>query len=293
MGYPFAAQLGIGSSTPVGTRLDFASCGVVLAEQILDFNGLRGTRSRDISRTRVGPRRVHGPISFESPTRTEWTALLPWLFGAAGSSGNYSLGDSLASQAQYVVVDRVEKVFTYNGCMPDTGAIRSSQNGPVSLDLQIIGIDETVGASGSFPALSIDTASAPFIHTDSAGAITIGGTAYPVRTFSTEIRNFVDANRFFNSQILSANANAMDRQIAVSLEMPYKEANAVYGIGNSGVAIIVTYTNGAHSMTLTFANVAFGRDTPPTPSRDNEEMLVVHGVAYASGATKELVVAIA
>ncbi len=293
--YGFETKLGIHTASPVTHQFDFMSCGVVLAESFPYFGGLRGTRERDVSRVVAGNRKVAGPISFPAPTAVEWSLLLPWILGAAASGTTYALADSLP--VRYVVVGRDNgtdgKLFTYNGCRVNRARIHSTyspEGGAVALDLDVVGVDETIGSAGAFPSLTIDATTAPFIHTDSSGAVSLASSAYPVASIDITIDNHLDDGRFFNSPTLNPNFNAMDRTISVTLTMPWAGAEALYGTGPAGAATTITWTSGltATSLLLTMPALVFPRDSPPTQGR-GEGMLTLRGNAYRSGATSSLV----
>src|ERR1051326_2012015 len=63
--YGYQGQLGIGTANPVTVRYDFQSESLVLDEQFIDPNGLRGTRSRFIANVRQGNRRVAGQLHLQ------------------------------------------------------------------------------------------------------------------------------------------------------------------------------------------------------------------------------------
>ncbi len=278
----YASQLGISASNPVDVRYDFQSENVVTDEQFIDTSGLRGTRSRVIERVRQGNRRVGGQIRMQ-PTAVELAALLPWILGANASGTTFALADAL--QTRYLTVDRISKVFTYNGCVVDRATFRGGRGEPLDVTLDVVGLDETVGNSGTFPSLSIDTTTAPFIFTDAV--LSINSTTVNVPSFELVINNAVDRERFFNSQTL-VSAVSQDRMISVRTAVPYGDASALYGTGAGGVAVTATFTNGAVSLLFSLVKVAFPRKSPPVEGR-REVMLPLEGQAYRSGSTLELV----
>lgn len=297
--YGAATKLGIGTTSTVNQRLDFEECGVVLAESMPYLGGLRGTRERDVSRVVQGNRRAGGPIRLPGPTAVEWSYLLPWILGATASGTTYAVAEALPYRYVTVARDNAAfggtdgKVFTYDHCLVNNARFRSvysPEGGALTLDLDVVGVDEAIGNNGTFPAISLDTTTAPFLHTDSSGAVSIAGSAYPCQSVAIDFENHLDTQRFFNSQTLSAVYNAMDRTIGVTLEVPYAGAEALYGTGAAGVAVTITYTSGltATSLVFTFVKVVFPRDTPPTRGR-TEGFLTLRGQAYHSGATNALV----
>jgi hypothetical protein len=105
------------------------------------------------------------------------------------------------------------------------------------------------------------------------------------------IDNAIDRDRFFNSQTATA-LPPMDRHVTMELSAPYGDASALYGMGAAGAAVVATFTNGGAVLTMTAGRVAFPRKSPGVPGRQ-EIMLPLHGTAYKSGSTAELVTTLA
>lgn len=286
--FGYQSQLGVSANNPVDQRFDFDSEEVVLDEEFLDTNGLRGTRSRSEERIRQGIRRVHGMIRLQ-PTATELEALLPWILGGTPTGTGtitYPLADALTTR--FVAIDRGSHVFTYNGCVVDTCTFHAAQNQPLNVDLEIIGIDETLGASGSFPSLNLDVATAPFIFTDLA--LVVASTTYNTRQFELKIDNDIEKERFFNSQTLTA-GYPKDRHITLSHPLPYGDDAAAYNLGVAGVAATLTFTFGAQVLEFSLSNCKYPRHSPRVEGHE-EIFLPLTATAYATGSpisTRELV----
>jgi hypothetical protein len=219
----------------------------------------------------------------------ELSQLLPWImYGTPSGTApvTYPLAD-LAPQPRFVTIDRGPKVATYSGCQVNRATIRGSQGEPLDITLDVIGQDETLAASGSFPALTLDTTTGPFIFTDLS--LSINAATYNARDVEIIIDNVIDAGRFFNSQTL-VSAIAMDRHVSFTCHLPYGDASAVYGLGQGGTAVTATFTGGGTSvLTLNMGKVAFPRKSPSYAAGRAEEMIPMQGIAYAQGATRELV----
>lgn len=282
----YQAQLGISASNPVDARFDFQRESLVCDEEFIDTNGLRGTRSRDISRVRAGNRRMHGQIVLQ-PSSAELALLFPWILGTAGAGSPtvaFALADAAATR--YVTVDRVSKVFTYAGVAVDRATFRGREGQPLEVTLDLVGQTETVGNSGTFPALSIDTATQPFVFTDLA--VTVATVAYEVKEIELVIDNAIDKERFFNSQTLSA-VHALDRHVMFNTRMPYGTASAVYNTGSGGAATVLTFTGpGTQVLTFSMVKVAYPRKSPSFVEGRAEELIPLQGIAYKSSSTLEL-----
>jgi hypothetical protein len=279
----YAAKLGIGTASTVDQPLDFLSESLAVDEQFVDRAGIRGTRSHPIEVMRAGNRSVGGALMLQ-PNAQEWAYLLPWMLGTAASGTTYALAETVPER--YVTADRVSKVHTYDGCKVNVGRVRGTQGAPLDLTLDLLGIDETQANSGTFPALTLDSATGPFMFSD--GAVVIGGVTYQIKECEIVIDNKLDGDRFLNSRTRTAIV-AQDREVMVNFSLPWGDAVAAYNSGVGGVAVTVTFTNGTVSLAFSFVKVVFPRKSPTVPGKQ-EIMLPLQGVAKSSGATKELVV---
>lgn len=275
-------KLGIGSSAPVTTWLDFQSEDVKKRQEIFNGNGVRGTRSHSVERTRPSLAYVGGVIEL-IPNAVELAAVLEWILGGTPSGTTYPLADTLPSRV--IAVDRVTKVFSYTGCKIDKATFSCSQGEALSVSLDVVGIAESIGNAGTFPALIIDVTTGPFMFSDCV--ITVGGTAVTPKDISISISNFIDRERFFNSLTL-ASVETLDREIAFSCNLPYGDQSALYGSGSTGAEVVCTFTNGNTSLVMTMVKVVFPDESPNIPGRQ-EIMFPITGRAYKSGTTLELV----
>ena len=278
-------QLGIDSASPVTKRFDFVSEDIIADEVFIDGNGLRGTLEHNSDRVRQGPRRIHGPLRLQ-PNAVEWALLLPWILGTAGSGSptvTFALNDSLLTR--FVAIDRNDGagLFTYDTVAVNRAIIRGAEGGILSLDLDLVGKDET--KTGSFPALSIDTANGPYVFTDLA--LQLGATsAITAKSFELTIDNHIDTERFFNSLTLSVPVKH-DRTTTFSTSLPYGDYNTLYNTGVAGVAATAVFTYAGATLTFTIGNVKLPRRSPSTPGRA-EIMLPLSGLCYKIGATPSL-----
>ncbi len=259
--YGVLGQLGISATSPVTDRFDFQSDNLVVMQALQYLGGLRGTRDRDISRVRYDKRVVAGSIGFQ-PNAIEWSKLLPWFLGADAVSTTYSLAETIPTRA--VSCDRIGKVFTYDHVLADTATMHAVEGKVLSLNLGLCGGDETVGTAGSFPALAIDSATAPFVFYDlviSAGAIspptlkaitkTAGGTLadntyYYVLTAITGSGSTTQSNEV---TVTTATQKAVLTWTAVNGATGYKVYRSLVSGTYSGshllktVGAVVTYTD--------------------------------------------------
>lgn len=279
-------KLAIGDTSTVDTRLQYGPESVLLDQAVMDGNLLRGTRAHDSTVMRDGLIRVGGPISLQ-PTAAEWVDLLPWIMGGTPTgttTKTFPFAELLP--AKYLSIDRVIKVFQYDGCKVDTATFRAVKGGFLDLTLDVVGIGETVNNAGTFPAISLRT-DAPFIFHDLT--ITVGGTPVKCDEYTLTIRHMIDRERFLSGALTLSEVNALDREVTLTTRLPYGDYSAQYAAGlAAGVAVVATFTNGAKTMVHTFAKVHFNKQSPTTPGRQ-EIMFPLSGRAGKSGADEVVI----
>lgn len=281
--YGVFGKFGIGSTSTVDQPLDLITDGVRVVSEIIDGNGIKGTRSRYASRAREGKKMVGGQISLQ-PVPKELVDLLPYIHGASPLSTSFPLGESLTSF--YYSADRVTKVFTYAGCVISRATFASVPGQPLSLTCDLVGLTETVGNAGTFPSLTVETEAGPFMHQDLA--LTVNSVASVLcKGLTLTIDNAVDTDRFFNSQDMSA-TQATDRNITLDLLLPYGDQSAQYDLAPTGVEVVAVYTNGTVSLSWTLAAVQFTQQSPVINDR-GEILLQLTGNCRRTVAAAELV----
>jgi hypothetical protein len=275
------AKLGIGTTSTVDQPLEFTSESIALAEQFLDSAGYRGSRSHRAERLRRNTRQVGGSIVC-TPTPLELDYLLPWITGGTKSVNTIALAETVP--ARYVTVDRDAKVLTYSGCKVASAQFNASVGGPLTVTTNIVGIDETVANSGTFPSITADVTGGPYMLSDLA--LTVGGTTYQCSTIDFTIDNALDV-QIFNSET-PTRITASDRTVSVSISTPYGDGTALHGTALAGVAVVATFTNSTRSFVATFGAVSAPRNSAVTTSR-GEIMLNWSGVSRKTGSTDEVV----
>lgn len=282
--YGWQSQLGIDTVNPITQRFDFDDEELVLDEEFVDENGLRGTLARSGERVQQGIRRVHGTIRMQ-PTAQELTLLLPWiLWGTPSGSGTvtYPLADWSASNtniSRYVTIDRGSKVFTMNGVVVNKATFHAAQNEPLNVDLELVGIDETPASGGTFPSLNLDVTKQP-LNFWGLG-ITVGGTTVMCPSFQLTIDHALDTERFFNNQTVTA-LPSTDRHVTIAHDLPFGDYSAEYGLGVGGATEVLTFSNGVSTLTMTLNCVKYPRKSPRVRGR-NEILFPLQGTAYKTG----------
>lgn len=283
-------KLGIATSGAPTSRLDFTRESLKLVQPQKDVNGLRGTLSHSLERTRADLKRVGGALELQ-PNSLEWSLLLQWIMGGTPTGSptvTYPLADTLVTRD--VTVDRISDKFLYAGCAVDRAVFRSSRGEALSLSLDLVGLTETVGATFS-GALNIDVTTTPFMFYDAV--ITVGGTTVTPTDVEVAVNNFIDRDRYFNSLTLTSTVK-QDRTVTFACSVPDGDQHALYAAGLAGSNVVLTFTNGGAVLTVTLNKVTYTTESPEIPGR-SEIFLPVRGMAYASGsgpATRELSIAL-
>lgn len=274
------AKLGLGSTSTVDQPVEVLSESIALIEGFLNFPGMRGTRSHPSERTRRGTRSVSGQIVCQ-PTPIELDYLLPKIAGGTKSVNNIPLAETLPSF--YIAVDRQVKVPVYSGCVVGAATFRAAVGSPLEVTLSVLGIDESVGAAASFPALTFDITGGPYVLSDLA--LTVGGTTTQCSDIEVTIDNALEG-QWFNSETLTR-INATDRMVGVAISAPYGDAFALHGTALAGVAVVATFTQSTRSFVMTMPAVQAPRNSAVTAGR-GEIFLRWAGEARKSSTTAEI-----
>lgn len=274
------AKLGIGTTSTVDQPLEFTSESIALTEQFLSSDGFRGSRSHRAERVRQNTRQVGGSIVC-TPTPVELDYLLPWIAGGTKTVNAIALAETIP--ARFITVDRDVKVVTYSGCKVASAQFQAAVGGPLTVTVNVVGIDETVANTGTFPNITADITNGPYMLSDLA--LTIGGTTYQCSSIDFTIDNMLDP-QFFNSNTLTR-ITAMDRNVPVNITLPYGDAVALHGTSLTGLAVVATFTNAGCSFVATFPAVQFPRQSAVVGGR-GETMMTLAGVSRKSGSTPEV-----
>jgi len=256
--------------------------------EILDSNGIRGTRSRHSARTRFGLNNVGGSIVF-NPSPNDLDNWLPRILGASESTDSFALADTLPVFG--VLIDRVAETFEYKDCSVNRAIFRGSPGQLIELELDILAKSQATGTS--YPSLTLGTANVdqPFAFTD--GAFTLAGSARDTMSFELTIDNFLDA-RFVNSRN-AGSITPQDRLISLRTTHPYtSDETDLLSQSLTGAAgtIVLTPTGGGMSgvsTTFTFGRLQ-NEDEDPTVPGKSEILLTLNMIARMTGSTRELVV---
>jgi hypothetical protein len=260
---------------------EFAGESLAKSLTILQTAGIRGTRSHPAERTRDGTYSVAGTIHYHC-SKGLLDLLLPRILGG-GSSPTFTLAETLPFFD--VLIERVADRFVYSNCKVNRARFKARASGLLELALELVGETETVSAT-AFPAIAPPT-DAPYVWQDCI--VTLNAISRVVTEFELLVDNHLTA-RFSNSQT-ATDLYPTDRTIGLTCTVPFTGDNAdLYGANTAGAAAgSLVFTNGAHSVSFSLAQVQFP-DHSPTVLNKGEIFLRLDGTAKKSGSTSELVV---
>lgn len=276
-------QLSMGAAgTAIGSYSeshDIVSTSLGLKGQILDANGIRATRQHSKERTAVGINNVGGNIVYEAGTPM-LLLLLPRILGGTTSANVTPFAEALPEFD--VLIDKIAKRHVFAGCKVDKATFSARPNEKLKLSLDIKGKTETVSAT-SFPSIAVPTET-PWVF--SQGVITLASAVRDITEFSCTIDNSLDV-RFTNSQN-ATDISPKDQHVTLICKAPYTSDNSdIYGLGVTGSAGTLVFTNGSSVLTFTFGYLQYEDETPQSQGR-GEILMPIKATARKTGSTAAL-----
>jgi len=256
--------------------LNFGKRGTVIV-----LEGVRGTRSRIVERTRDGLYTVGGVLQLQ-PCYLDLDTILPLIAGGTKSTNNIPFTELLPTF--YVGIDKGAAQYLYSGCKTSVAVFSGSTGNPLSLQWGIEGLTETPGTISGLTALTPSVVT-PYMFHDAV--LTIASTSYEFRECQVSIDHHLILDRFMNSQSRTELPET-DRTVTVALSLPYNSTTlALYDTGVTSAAVVLTWTNGSLFFKITLPAVQFPAQPPQMPAR-GEAMLPLVGVARKTGSTLEI-----
>lgn len=275
------------ASTAIGSyaeAYEFVSESLRNSNEILDTNGITGSRSHKSERTRFGLNRISGGIQF-NPSPAMLVNLLPRILGANASGTTFALADTLPTFD--VLVDRVAQRWVYGGCYVNSATFKGAPGQLLTLDLDLRGKTASKSAT-AFPSIT-NPVDPPYVFEDFSGAFTLVGSARQVTSVEITINNALEV-RHAGSVDASIIAPT-DRLVTVKLTTPWtSDESDLHGQALTGSAATFIATNGGYSLTFAFAALQFPDQDPVVAQRNGEIVFELMGTARMSGSTKELIV---
>ncbi len=269
-------------------RFELLSHSIKESIEVVADDGLRGSRSRDISRVAQGNIKVAGDLVL-TPTPAELEVFMPFILGTASSGGTYAEADTLTDM--YVMLDNVSEVNTYL-LRVNHAKFESAPGEKLKMTLSCVGKTMTQGAAGSFPNTvpAIDATIRPYMFYDLASGVTLSGTAYSIDKFEVTIDHMIQPT-YMQGQI-ATDLEPTDRVIKLSLQTKYTATEqTLFNANRAGTAASgsLSFTNGTNTFSMTFAKLLAPSESVVVPGRQHLRWPVEYQ-AYANGSTKELVV---
>lgn len=277
--YGETTRLAVGSADPVDREIEFVGETLKKTQVFGNFNGCRGTRAHHVTRTRLTREPVGGTIQM-TPNPVELAWWLQRILGGSPSGTNYPFAETIPTFA-VTKTDGVE-VLTYEDVAASRATFRATPGQALALDVDCVGRTEK---ADTFPSLSVDNGS-PFVMSDLT--LTVDAQTLITNNFTLVFDNRVNADRYFNALAL-ASADATDRVVTLSLDVPYTTANTaglVDGSGATGVAATATFTNGTVSLAFEFPAFQFPRVVPDS-ARGREKVVTLAGQCFRTAAAAE------
>lgn len=267
------AKLSIG-----GTAMEFNSTTLKKTGTLLERDGIRGTRSRNVNDLRTGPYGVSGTIVMET-SAANLNALMAYAVGANGVAA-----ESLTSFD--VIVDRITNVITYEDCVVNSATLRGSSGSTLELTLDLVG--KTANTTGT---VSAATVAVPFIFADCT--FKLGNTDYETMEFVLTINNNVDTGRYANTLTLT-DIPAGERLVTLQTTHSYANTNvaALLEPALAGLSAVnsLAVGNGTNTVTFTFGALQAAREDPDV--NKSEILLVKNWTSRKTGNTNEIAVAL-
>jgi len=281
----YAAHFGTAaSSTTPDAEYEFTDLSLRLNEELIEAMGLRGTRSKASERVRQNTRAPGFTITLQ-PNSVELDTWLPRILGGSESTDSFPLAETLPTFV--ATFDLVTTRLSLTGCKVNSAVFRSGagQLLDVTLDVEALDFSTSATAWSTF-SLAVSTVG-PYIFSDSASGLSIGGSTYQFFSWSLECRNELDLTRFLNSQV-RVSLPEQDRKIIWTWDGPHGDNwSGLNAPSSAGVASVAAFTLGGRSLTFTSNKVAYPRPFPVTPMRA-EMRLPLSGEARKDGSTEAL-----
>lgn len=253
--------------------LDGSSYG--LTQNVIYSNGIRGTRQRAAARTRDGTRATGGQLQF-APTSIELDTLAAWIMGGTKSVNNIPFAE--AGLAKYLRISRDGVYHKYDGVKVNRATFAASEGSPLTLGLDLIGIDEATSSAPTGPP-AIDDTLGPYVMTDCV--LSVGGSNYAFRQMQVTVDQFLEVK--WNNAQTPSSITATDLMVTVSLSLPYGSASALYGTAVTGVAVVATFTISGRSLTLTMPAVCAPKQPIPVGGKRVRDLAWVGEARRTSG----------
>lgn len=284
--YGFQSKVGIGEETTYGTAVtptDF----VEFTNEILQVSYAKRA-AQGINTTSMHKKiltlgqTVAGDISFEVNPDDGLPLILKALFGKApvsaqvGTSAYYThtfigaddwITDGSAGCGLTLQATRDDVAVDYSGCLPSTLNLVAAVGDALKATAGFVG--QQAATQGSPTAASFSTLSPLVFH---QGVVARAGGSIDVSNFTLNIDNGVKADTFKLGQTYIKRPARGMRVVTGSVQMYFEDSN-IYDafVANTTNEVILTFTSGSYSLTITLGNVYWLNN--PTPNVGSPDVL--------------------
>jgi hypothetical protein len=256
----FQGSVGFDTANPVTRGFEVDSIDLGLSQEIIDTTGLRGTRERFSNRTRPGKQSFAGPAKLQ-PSAEDLQFFLPQILGGAFSDGTSTVTDTLPDM--YVTVDKVAKVCTYGNVYVNKGTFTAAEGVEMSLELDLVGMSETVTNGGTFPSVTYND-TPPFMFYEAE--LTMLGTSRLIKSFTLTVDNMLEI--LYQNSITPTSIIPKDRHISFQCDVPWIDDNVdLYDQDPDGAAATLVLTFGSKVLTFDFGSLQVPTKNLTLPGR--------------------------
>ena len=279
-------QMGYGvRMTIAGTAVEFVSHDIKETIEIVEDEGIRGSRTRVLERVAMGNKKVAGSLTME-PTPAEMSLILPFVT----NSGNaVSLTDTM--QDVTIVIDNITKKYTYLGRFTSLH-ITGESGKKIQLKLQFVGKTLTVATGGTLTGTP-DITARPYMFYDAGSGLTLASTTYQIDKFDLGIDNKIEPT-FMQGQT-ATDLEPTDRVVTLGVQTKYTATESnLFDLAQAGPTIgtpltgAIAFTNGSNSMTWTFGALVAASESVVVPNK-KPLRLPLNYHSYGVSTTKEVV----
>jgi len=274
-----ATRFGAGDGATSDYEFEFLTCDLGAEGSHREAAGIRGDRTVYETSVVDGVEAIGGGVSMEvrPDDLDEW---VPRILGAGGVVG--------ATVPEFVCnVELSAESLLYSGCKVNEAVFSASSTQNLQLALDILGKTESTQA---FPSIS-GTLSVLQPYVLHQAVVTVASSARSVDNLEIRIANNLVGDRYFNSQTRSEIPES-GLDVSLSFDNPFSSSDtALYDIARAGVTGSLVFTNGAYSLTMTFANLKMPRGKQAVGGRNTalDKRLVLN--AYRTVAAEAIVIA--
>lgn len=276
-----AAQLGLAAESTPGTAVTVTRFYELISESIVQEieriesegirSGQRVIRSEDWT---AGTQKISGDIELELSSKN-WALLFSHMLGTVvtAGAGPYThtctpgdlSGKSLTIQAGRPGIDGTVRPFTWAGCKIASWELSCAVDELAKVTLSIVGMSETTGTALATASYTASNALFSFTH----AALTVAGSAFPVKEVTLSGDNGLDAERFYLGQATTSEPlEASLRDYSGSLIADFLDLTAYNRfVSGTEAALVLTFTRGTDIIAIT-TNVRFDGSSPTVEGTD-------------------------